>query len=166
LLDITMDDMDGWATARAIREAGLREVPIIMVSANVFENRSDNLKAAGCQDFVAKPVIESELLDTLAKHLHLRWGYTPAVMPPPAGEDSLALNSGPDKVPTQAAQELTHLARMGHIMGLKQAIEDWQSRQPELQTRLQRLQPLIEQFDLDGVIEDLALSLSTEPEDE
>ena len=51
LLDITMDDMDGWRTARSIRQAGFTDVPIIMVSANVFENRPENLAAAQCQAF-------------------------------------------------------------------------------------------------------------------
>ena len=73
LLDVSMDDMDGWSTSRAIREAGFADVPIIIVSANVFENRPENLAAAQCQAFVAKPVIESELLDTLGEHLDIEW---------------------------------------------------------------------------------------------
>ncbi|HET8693114.1 MAG TPA: ATP-binding protein [Aquabacterium sp.] len=166
LLDISMDDMDGWETARAIRDAGFIQVPIIMVSANVFENRPDNLKAAGCQDFVAKPVIESELLDTLARHLHLRWGFTPAALPLPVSPKKPAALSGPDRVPADAARELTHLARMGHILGLKAALEGWQMRQPQLNARWQRLSPLIEQFDLDGVIQDLAPSLEMESDNE
>ena len=31
MLDISMDDMDGWQTARAIRQAGCTDVPIVMV---------------------------------------------------------------------------------------------------------------------------------------
>ncbi len=73
LLDISMDDMDGWQTARAIRQAGCTDVPIVMVSANVFENRPENLAAAQAQAFVAKPVMESELLDTLGDQLGLHW---------------------------------------------------------------------------------------------
>lgn len=37
LLDITMDDMDGWPAATRLRAAGYTDVPIIMVSANVFK---------------------------------------------------------------------------------------------------------------------------------
>ena len=46
LLDLTMDDMDGWQTARQIRAAGFGALPIIVVSANAFENQPEKLAAA------------------------------------------------------------------------------------------------------------------------
>jgi chemotaxis response regulator CheB len=73
LLDISMDDLDGWETAVQIRSRGSDSVPIIVVSANVFENQASRLKAAGCQAFVGKPVLESELMDALQRHLGLEW---------------------------------------------------------------------------------------------
>ncbi|MFX5555020.1 response regulator, partial [Acinetobacter baumannii] len=38
LLDIAMPQMDGWTVARAIRARGLAQLPILLVSANAFEN--------------------------------------------------------------------------------------------------------------------------------
>ena len=37
LLDISMDDMDGWETLRQLRTHGFHDLPVIMVSANAFE---------------------------------------------------------------------------------------------------------------------------------
>ena len=73
LLDVSMDDLDGWQTARLLRAGGATKVPIIIVSADVFENRPENLAAAQAQAFVSKPIVESELLDALARHLELEW---------------------------------------------------------------------------------------------
>jgi len=74
LLDITMDGLDGWQTARLVRERLPAErLPIVFVSANLFDNQPEQLQALGCQGFVAKPVLESELLDTLQSTLKLEW---------------------------------------------------------------------------------------------
>ncbi|OYV01249.1 MAG: hybrid sensor histidine kinase/response regulator [Burkholderiales bacterium PBB5] len=122
LLDITMDDMDGWETARRLRRsgiAGIEALPIIMVSANAFENRADKLLEAGAQAFVDKPVIESELLAALQKHLQLEWvaelpvpGWAP---PPPL--------PAPVAMPPEYSATLTRLARLGHAQGLHQALD-------------------------------------------
>jgi CheY-like chemotaxis protein/anti-sigma regulatory factor (Ser/Thr protein kinase) len=104
LLDITMDDMDGWDTARRLRTGSLSDrpdVPIIMVSANAFENRADKLAEAGAQAFVDKPVIESELLTALQKHLQLEWvaelpvpGWAAARLAPPAVSVGITAGGG------------------------------------------------------------------------
>src|SRR5690606_15078417 len=92
LMDITMDDMDGWEAAARVRAAGYADLPILIVSANVFENQAERLRACGCQGFVGKPVIESELIAALERHLGLEWLAQPAAalalpapaVPPPA----------------------------------------------------------------------------------
>lgn len=82
LLDINMDDLNGWQTAQLIRSNVGPDLPIIFVSADPFENRPELLEAVGCQGFVSKPVIESELLDLLARVLQLEWVHEqPAAHP-------------------------------------------------------------------------------------
>ena len=121
LLDITMDDMDGWETARRIRGHGLADLPIIMVSANAFENQSDKIAAVQCQGFVDKPVIESELLAILQRHLELEWvaelGVSSWVPPGPA--------QAPASVPLPAdhLRTLLRLAQLGHAQGLQRALD-------------------------------------------
>jgi CheY-like chemotaxis protein len=151
LLDISMDDMDGWHTARAIRQAGLLDVPIIMVSANVFENRRENLAAAQCQAFVAKPIMESELLDTLAQHLKLQWRTEPWTLPVAATEVMPHSPSLLPALPDDAAWELQRLTRMGHVQALKTSLAEWQAARPDLMVQWQHLAHLVDQFDLDAV---------------
>ncbi|MBI5925354.1 MAG: response regulator [Aquabacterium sp.] len=172
LLDISMDDMDGWRTARAIRQAGFREVPIVLVSANVFENRPENLAAAECQAFVAKPVMESELLDTLARYLSLQWVTAPlaainADHAEPTDLPQLDLFTASDNVmPQDAAWELDRLARKGHVQGLQSALEEWTQSAPEQARHWRRLRELIDQFDMEAVVSYVAPYLAEDTLDE
>ena len=144
LLDITMDDMDGWETARRLRAAGAAgaaDMPIIMVSANAFENRADKLAEAGAQAFVDKPVIESELLAALQKHLQLEWvaelpmpGWAPPALP------------GPAPLPGEYAATLTRLARLGHAQGLQQALDRLQQAHPQCTAQAAALRALVDRY--------------------
>lgn len=77
LLDLFMPGLDGFETARILRKMpGEAEVPIVAVSASVFERDKAMGRAAGCDDFLTKPVDEKHLLEVLGKHLKLEWQYT------------------------------------------------------------------------------------------
>ncbi|WP_119273854.1 TMAO reductase system sensor histidine kinase/response regulator TorS [Taklimakanibacter deserti] len=64
LMDISMPDMDGMATARELRAAsGTARVPIIAMSAHVFKEEVDRYLASGMDAYVAKPLT----IETLAR---------------------------------------------------------------------------------------------------
>jgi DNA-binding NarL/FixJ family response regulator len=150
LLDITMDDMDGWETARRIRARGVAGMPIIMVSANAFENRADKLADAGAQAFVDKPVIESELLVALQRHLELEWV---ADLPVP-GWAPLALPR-PQRLPEEFAVTLTRLAQMGHAQGLQQALDRLLQAHPDCTAQVAALRQLTERYAFNELLDQL-----------
>lgn len=79
-----MDDLSGWQTAALVRQQySAAHLPIVIVSADLFENQPEQLERAGCQAFVGKPVLESELMDTLAWLLKLEWIEDMAEPAPP-----------------------------------------------------------------------------------
>ncbi|HMK34407.1 MAG TPA: HD domain-containing phosphohydrolase [Desulfomonilaceae bacterium] len=62
LLDVTMPGMDGFETARRVRQdPECYDLPIIMVT--VLSDKADRLRAvkAGANDFIAKPIDKTEL---------------------------------------------------------------------------------------------------------
>jgi CheY-like chemotaxis protein len=163
LLDISMDDMDGWETARRIRAQaarveGLAALPIILVSANAFENQPDKLAESGCQGFVDKPVIESELLAELQRHLELEWVAELAVpsWSTPALPHAVRL-------PDEHARTLMRLARLGHRQGLQQALDRLVEQHPECEAQAAMLRVLVERFAWNELVEQLGRSL--EPTD-
>jgi len=150
LLDVTMDDIDGWETARRIRARGVAGMPIIMVSANAFENRPDKLAEAGAQAFVDKPVIESELLVALQRHLQLEWV---AELPVPGWAPTPQLQ--PQRLPEEFAVTLTRLAQLGHAQGLQQALARLLQRHPACAAQVDALRTLVERYAFDDLLAQL-----------
>ncbi|MBR1688195.1 MAG: response regulator [Prevotella sp.] len=68
LMDIRMPDMNGLDATRIIKEVN-HDVPVIALSAYAFDESIREAKAAGCDDFMAKPFRVEDLLDTVAKYL-------------------------------------------------------------------------------------------------
>ncbi len=155
LLDVSMDDMDGWETAKQIRAAGFTEVPIIMVSANAFENQPAKLAEAGCQGFVDKPVIESELLAALQRHLQLEW-LAELAMPAWTGS---VVSEEADPLPAALVGDLVRLVRLGHVHGLRVALDAAMQSHPACERELQRLSALLDRFDLEGFLEQVVKNL-------
>jgi signal transduction histidine kinase/CheY-like chemotaxis protein len=160
LLDITMDDMDGWETARRLRglegsvlQGGAPQnaaMPIIMVSANAFENQPDKLAAVGAQAFVDKPVIESELLIALQRHLQLEWV---AELPLPGWAPPV--NPAPLPLPAQTTETLIRLAQLGHAKGLVQALDHLAQAHPVHAPVARSLHDLVDRFAFDDLLEHL-----------
>jgi two-component system sensor histidine kinase/response regulator len=73
LMDCQMPEMDGFETTRFIRssESGVlnRHVPIIAMTAYVMKGDRERCIAAGMDDYLAKPVRQSDLASMLAKWL-------------------------------------------------------------------------------------------------
>jgi PAS domain S-box-containing protein len=96
LMDLMMPEMDGFEATRALRNMPeINDTAVIAVSAAVFNQTRQDCLDAGCDDFIPKPVITSELLEKISKHLSLKWQYAKdqilhngqdlnqAVIPPP-----------------------------------------------------------------------------------
>ena len=149
LLDISMDEMDGWQTASLIRSKGY-SVPIILVSASVFENQAARLKASGCQAFVAKPVLESELMAALQRHLGLAW-VTAGAVPISAARPAVDL----PKLPEDARAELIRLVRLGHVHGLHRLLDGFVADDPLLAATCTQLRDFVRRYELEALLEHL-----------
>ncbi|SOB60729.1 Histidine kinase [Pseudodesulfovibrio profundus] len=72
LMDIQMPIMDGYQATRTIRlleeEMGLDPTPIVAVTANAFNEDLERSKAAGCTDYLSKPVSKARVLDCIERN--------------------------------------------------------------------------------------------------
>lgn len=142
LLDISMVGMDGWACAAAIRAAG-HDVPIVMVSANVFDNRPDLLGEADCQGFVSKPVRESELLTCLGSVLSLEW-LRLAPHPRVVADEVLVGTIGADD-----RAQLIALLKLGHVQGIRRELARVAAESPAAALVCAHLVELVDRYELE-----------------
>jgi len=66
LMDMQMPVMDGYAASRALRQEGYRG-RIVAVTANAMKGDREKCLAAGCDDFVGKPLKRESLVAVVAK---------------------------------------------------------------------------------------------------
>ena len=151
LLDLSMDDLSGWETARLLRQRhSAAELPIIIVSADLFENQQERLDAAACQAFVGKPVLDSELLDALASVLAIQWTAQEDEMPLEWIDAEYSNNIRP--LPEDIYQDLFQLARFGNARGVRQLLELARRRHPHLRATLDVLSAHAARFDFNAFL--------------
>jgi len=68
LMDISLPIMDGYEATRAIRKI-FPSLPVIGLSAHAMQGDDEKAKAAGCIDYLTKPVDEDLLLKKLKEYL-------------------------------------------------------------------------------------------------
>jgi CheY-like chemotaxis protein len=70
LMDLSLPIMDGWeATRRLKANNDLRSIPVIALTAHAMVGDEEKALAAGCDDYLVKPVDEDILMAKIAKYL-------------------------------------------------------------------------------------------------
>jgi CheY-like chemotaxis protein len=68
LMDIRMPEMNGLDATRIIKEVS-HNTPIVALSAYAFEENIREAKAAGCDEFMAKPFRVEDLIEVCEKYI-------------------------------------------------------------------------------------------------
>ena len=68
LMDISLPVMDGYEASRTIRKAN-PSLPVIGLSAHAMQGDAEKARAAGCTDYLTKPVDEDLLLQKIRQYL-------------------------------------------------------------------------------------------------
>jgi histidine kinase len=75
LMDLSLPIMDGWEATRTIKgDSALVSIPIVAVTAHATVRAREDVRAAGCDEFLAKPVDEAALFELLHRYLAPRLG--------------------------------------------------------------------------------------------
>ena len=147
-MDLAMPGIDGWETIRRIREQGLSDAKIAIISANAFEKGQENDVGIAAEDFILKPLKVEELLEWIGRKLSLEWVSAPAPLlqvKPPAAPVVQWVSPSEDEL-----QALNSALELGYVRGVRQAldrIEQGDARYAEF-VRLAREQVGKFQFDV------------------
>ncbi|MEW5938874.1 MAG: response regulator [Chloroflexota bacterium] len=70
LMDIALPVLDGYEAARLIKSnPALKAIPIIGLSAHAMSGDAEKALAAGCEDYLTKPLDDLLLMEKLKKYL-------------------------------------------------------------------------------------------------
>jgi PAS domain S-box-containing protein len=151
-MDIRMPVMDGYEATRQIRAQEAQATPptrtkIIALTAGAFHEDRDRVLAAGCDDFVSKPLQETVIVDKIAEHLGAHYLY----------EDDQA---GPQPASTLTPQTLRVMPQDWlinlHIacrqLDTKRVMDLIQAIPPDQANLAQALTERIEDFDFEQVM--------------
>ncbi len=110
LMDIRMPVMDGYEATRVIRSLpGGAEIPIVALTASVFEEERSEALAAGCSDLARKPIEENQLFEIIKRLLGLRYEYAESVPAPSATAAQADLSALPSEIRADLALASTVL---------------------------------------------------------
>jgi CheY-like chemotaxis protein len=145
LLDLLMNGIDGIEVTTRLRKQGLM-TSIIVVSANAYQSHRRLASAAGCDNFIAKPLQIDELLRKIKLHLSLDWIY--------AGQETalqienLAAREPMQIPPPHFLGELAEFARIGDLRGLGDRLQALATQDPNYVAFVAHLQTLSKDFRL------------------
>ncbi|MEO1394665.1 MAG: ATP-binding protein [Cyanobacteria bacterium J06634_5] len=156
ITDISLPIMNGYELMQSLRGSSiekLKNVPIIVSSASVFE--SDRYKSfeAGADEFVPKPVQAETLLAAIKTQLKLEWCYETST---DATSNTLSEETTPNEIvlpSREALQELYDLSRRGLVRELTQKAEELRIAQPECAGFSEQLAKLAKGFQLKKIRE-------------
>jgi CheY-like chemotaxis protein/signal transduction histidine kinase len=70
LMDLSLPRIDGWeATRRLKSNASLKHIPVVALTAHAAREDQARARAAGCCDYLTKPIERDQLLGTIRRHL-------------------------------------------------------------------------------------------------
>jgi DNA-binding response OmpR family regulator len=155
-----MTGKDGNALCREVRsDETLAKTVMIASSASVYEGDRHDAESAGFDDFLPKPVKESELLQILERHMRLKWivgtdlssnGSTANAAIRTTGIDPRPPTNG-ESLPVERLLQLLTLAGEGDVVALRRALEQIAENDPAHAALAKRLLPLVAAYRIDDV---------------
>ncbi|MEM9927829.1 MAG: ATP-binding protein [Cyanobacteria bacterium P01_D01_bin.50] len=153
ITDLSMPVMNGFEMVKQMRcSPEFKDSIIIASSASVFEFHRQEARAAGCDDFLPKPVQAEELLHQLQQYLKLEWVYEETAVDEKQSEivdnsDSNAFTV-PNSEQLQAIYKAVQRCRVSEIEAEAKKIKEIDSKYSAF---TEKILTLVDEFDIDAI---------------
>jgi signal transduction histidine kinase/DNA-binding response OmpR family regulator len=147
-MDLVMPIKNGFEAIREIRAlpGPAARAPIVAVSASAFDNTRTQSVAAGCDDFVTKPIRLDHIIEIVGRLLALEWTHP--------NEGSTEVTSGRARtdwtslrLPQPLARELYELALSGDVQSLNRRLAESRNGDPATLAAVDALAGLAHDYD-------------------
>ncbi|MDU2064601.1 MAG: ATP-binding protein [Sporomusaceae bacterium] len=154
LMDIVMPRMDGYEAIRQIRsQKDGKTIPILAVTASVFEEERQKMIAADASDCLRKPIHRGELFDKIAKLLPVHYLYQDESIAAEKHEESLAeaaIYESLARLDSSLRQKLERATIEGDYYLLLELINEIQTSEAAL---AKSLKSLVQQFEFQRLLD-------------
>lgn len=140
-LDMNMPKKSGLEFVREIRSQ-YPKLPIIAMSADVFKIKREDCIAAGCDDFIAKPLNIMLVLEKLSAYLGISWEYAAA-----KSNDETQLIP-----PLEVLNEFYDLAKRGNLRAIEEKALDLENQDKRFRPFAQNIRLLASQYEEEALI--------------
>ncbi len=152
ITDLVMPTLNGVDLLQQLRQIkGLQDIPVIVISASVFETDRQRSLAAGANTFLPKPIDLKTLTETLETLLALEWLYDESDLNNSQIEPSSPINlkmDTPVLIPDTILDELYHWAMMGNIQDIETKLKTLVVTDAQSQQLINTLQTLASNFQI------------------
>jgi two-component system, cell cycle response regulator DivK len=70
LMDIQLPEISGMEVTQLLKaDEGLRSIPVVAITAFAMKGDEERIRAAGCEDYISKPISVALFLDTIRKYI-------------------------------------------------------------------------------------------------
>jgi CheY-like chemotaxis protein len=143
-MDLRMSDVDGLEATRRIKaDPDVASIPVIAVTASAFGDTREAARAAGCVDYLSKPVRAESLFSALHTHIGVQFESSPA----PESIEEPVLSDHSRRV--QLALRLHDAAAIGSVTDLEALAQELAVGEPGEAGLGRQIARLAAQFDFD-----------------
>jgi signal transduction histidine kinase/CheY-like chemotaxis protein len=141
-VDIKLPGIDGFELTRRLRaRPATADLPVVLTSASVLTFDAAAAQAAGTAGFLPKPFAESQLMELLARLLHLEWQV--------AAPASVTVAAAP--LAAELRARLSQAADAGDVTALRAEIAAARARQPSAGDFLDQLEKLAAGYQVEKI---------------
>jgi len=123
-LDLVMPVMTGFEMIKIIRTIpAIKDVPIVVISASVFETDKEQSLNLGCQGFLSKPIDAEKLFALIAQLLQIEWIDKSAHFGPQMSEPNPMLDEKIVPPPREELEKLDELTLFGDLKKVREKVD-------------------------------------------